>query len=379
MTGGPAVRPPMPVTFVCHTGAVGGAEIGLVNYLRTEPDIDATVVIVQDGPLRERVGGAKVRVLRSGSRRLPRPIDFVLALPGLRRALRGAHGVVVATTVWSAILCRLVVPRSRPVVLYLQDVLEGGWISPRQAAVLRSLVLPRVDAYMVNSRWTAQTLPPRERSTKPVSVVYTPSGGGDVSGGDRTDRRAPRMRVVCLSRLSPWKGQDLLMDAVLMLREQGHDVVESLTLAGGAHFGEDDYVRKLYEHPLNGSGVVRFTGHVEDVSALLAEHDVLVCPSTSPEPFGQVIVQGMSAGLAVAATSQGGPAEILEDGVSGVLVRARPEDWADALTRLADPGFRTQVARAGRARAERFSDAAVADGITAAIGVAARGRQAGAG
>ena len=53
-------------------------------------------------------------------------------------------------------------------------------------------------------------------------------------------------------------------------------------------------------------------GHVDDVVTLLEDHDVLVHCSTVPEPFGQVIVQGLAAGIPVVATDAGGPREILE-------------------------------------------------------------------
>lgn len=66
---------------------------------------------------------------------------------------------------------------------------------------------------------------------------------------------------------------------------------------------------------------VLFTGWLapEEVAAWYRAADILVVPSWY-EPFGMVVLEGMLHGLAIAATTVGGPAEILEDGRTGVLV-----------------------------------------------------------
>ena len=64
---------------------------------------------------------------------------------------------------------------------------------------------------------------------------------------------------------------------------------------------------------------VRFLGWREDVPRLLARADLLVCPSLH-EPLGNVVIEAWSAGLPVVATASDGPAGLIEDGVSGILV-----------------------------------------------------------
>jgi glycosyltransferase involved in cell wall biosynthesis len=61
---------------------------------------------------------------------------------------------------------------------------------------------------------------------------------------------------------------------------------------------------------------------------------VLLVPSWA-EPFGRVVIEGMAMGVPVIATAEGGPAEIIEDGVDGVLLPPRaPERWAHEVRRL---------------------------------------------
>jgi glycosyltransferase involved in cell wall biosynthesis len=63
--------------------------------------------------------------------------------------------------------------------------------------------------------------------------------------------------------------------------------------------------------------------------------DVIVHTSTAPEPFGRVIVEGMLAGRPVIATNTGGPAEIVHEPISGLLVApSAPIELANAIRRL---------------------------------------------
>src|SRR5690606_32450144 len=114
----------------------------------------------------------------------------------------------------------------------------------------------------------------------------------------RSSPRTP-VRLLFLGRLAPWKAPDLAVRAVTLLRARGIDVM--LSIAGEAHFGEDDYVAKLRELTTTVDGVTMI-GHVEDVPALFRTHDVTVHCSLHPEPFGQVLVQSLAAGVPVVAT-----------------------------------------------------------------------------
>ena len=80
--------------------------------------------------------------------------------------------------------------------------------------------------------------------------------------------------------------------------------------------------------------------------------------SVEPEPFGLVLVEAMAAGKPVVATAQGGPLEIVEEGITGFLVPpGDAEALAGALGKLlADEGLGRRMGEAGRQRAwERFS------------------------
>jgi glycosyltransferase involved in cell wall biosynthesis len=97
---------------------------------------------------------------------------------------------------------------------------------------------------------------------------------------------------------------------------------------------------------------VIFTGHQDDVMRVLDAVDVLLHPSRV-DAFPTALLEAMAAGVPVVASAAGGIPEIIENGVTGVLVPAPPS--VDELVRglgpvLDDRGTRVRLAEAGRAR-----------------------------
>ncbi len=143
--------------------------------------------------------------------------------------------------------------------------------------------------------------------------------------------------MAVLAQITPWKGQDTAVEAVALLRDRGLDV--RLLMAGEVKFrrpltryDNDTYLRELRARvsALGLDDAVTFTGHRSDTPSLLRAVDCLLVPSWA-EPWGRVVVEAMAMETAVVATSVGGPAELIEDGRSGLLAPPRdPVAWADA-------------------------------------------------
>jgi len=99
---------------------------------------------------------------------------------------------------------------------------------------------------------------------------------------------------------------------------------------------------------------VEFMGFCKDVPERIAAVDILVHASTTGEPFGQVILEGMAEGKPVVATNGGGVPEIVVDGVTGSLVpMGNAQAMADAVCDfLEHPEKAQQMGREGRRRVE---------------------------
>lgn len=102
---------------------------------------------------------------------------------------------------------------------------------------------------------------------------------------------------------------------------------------------------------------VTFVGFTERVEDELARMLVLVHASTVPEPFGQVIVEGMAAGLTVVAAAAGGPLEIITPEVDGLVVPPGDVPALAATLRrvIADPDLRERLGASARIRAQDFN------------------------
>ncbi|MGV9837759.1 glycosyltransferase [Nocardia niigatensis] len=165
-------------------------------------------------------------------------------------------------------------------------------------------------------------------------------------------RPAAETIVAVVGRLAPWKGQDLFLRALADVKTLPREVF----LVGGTFFDEEPYRAELEVHATALSLPVTFTGHVDDPESYLRQADILVHCSVLPEPFGQVVVEGMRAGCAVIATRPGGPEEIVEPGVNGLLVTAGDRAGLTRVldTLIADQELRIKLADAARVRARDF-------------------------
>ncbi|MEI6454236.1 MAG: glycosyltransferase, partial [Actinomycetes bacterium] len=116
-----------------------------------------------------------------------------------------------------------------------------------------------------------------------------------------------------------WKGQDLFLSA---FADAFCGTELEAVVIGSPLFGEEAFSAELLvlAETLGIAGQVDFRGFREDVASELARLDILVHASILPEPFGQVIVEGMASGLAVIVSNAGGAGEIISDDVDGLLV-----------------------------------------------------------
>ncbi|MCW3031817.1 MAG: hypothetical protein QOK19_2696 [Solirubrobacteraceae bacterium] len=209
------------------------------------------------------------------------------------------------------------------------------------AASAQGELHPARPTYVVNAG-----APPPERSAGP-GPLELPSG-------------VPVVGLV--GRLQPWKGQDRLLRAQALLRDRGHSM--HLVIVGGDAWGlSSEYASSLpgLVTELGLDGEVTMTGQVPDAGPYVEQFDVLVNAS-DPEPFGIVLLEGMSRGVAVVGVDSGGPAEFLQDGRTGILARSgSPEALADALEQLlVSDERRAEIAQAGlESYARDFTDAAM--------------------
>lgn len=361
------------VTYVDHCAQLSGGEIALLRLLPGVAEhADVTVVLGEPGPLVDELRDAgvvtRVEPLPGGAGSV-RKDDVGSALSGVRtvasvlvhvarltRSLRRDRPDVVHTNSLKAHLYGGLAGRLAgvPVVWHLRDRVAPDYLPAVAVRLVRIAAAALPSAVVAPSAGTLATLPRTRRAAvravlpdpyEPAPVVPRPHDG---------------LHVGMVGRLAPWKGQDVFLRALALL-PAGLPV--TAVVVGSPMFGETEYEQQLHElaAELGLADRVAFPGFVQDVPGVLAGLDVLVHASVLPEPFGQVVVEGMAAGLTVVASREGGPGEIVEDGVDGLLVApGDPQALADVLADvLADPGRRAALGRAARVSADRFRPAQV--------------------
>ena len=245
------------------------------------------------------------------------------------------------------------------------------WLSPVQRRAL-ALCCRAADAIAVNARSVAlhdrHGLDGRPLPADRITLV---PNGIDLARFDEEAARLPdppvpvlddpalrtRTLVVVSNMNLPDKGHADLLDACALLAAEGL-FVELLLVGDGA---ERPALAARAER-LGISARTHFLGRRRDVPRLLSRVALAVLPSWA-EGVPNAVMEAMAAARAVVATRVGGCPELIEDGVSGLLVPPRdPPALAAALGRLLrDPHMAADVGRAARRTiAERFSSGATA-------------------
>jgi len=206
------------------------------------------------------------------------------------------------------------------------------------------------------------------------TVQYAPDAATDVLERRGIDPDAPSIAFV--GRITRQKGVTHLLDATMHV-----DPAAQLVLCAGTpdtpEIGAEvaDRVQRLREQRGNVLWIDEMLPKPE-VIQILSHATVFACPSIY-EPLGIVNLEAMACRTAVVATATGGIVEVVEDGVTGLLVPFEPRDdgtyeprdpqgfaraFAERINALVhDPARAAEMGWAGRARAvERFAWPAIA-------------------
>lgn len=171
-------------------------------------------------------------------------------------------------------------------------------------------------------------------------------------------------RIVTVGRLVPWKGIPGLIDAVASLREEFPDI--SLTIVGD---GPDRTTLEAHAYT-NLPDRVIFTGALShaDTLAVMKNTDVFVLNSTY-EGLSHLLIEAASLGLPIVATSVGGNPEVVQEGVSGLLVPpGEPKLLAHAIMRICkDSALREKLEAGALESARSFSQEAMITGTVHAL------------
>ena len=350
---------------------------------RTGPGRQRAVFIVAPGGLKERGGmgrlvshitqhwsetgsGPAYRVIDPwGPRFLPvMPFFFARALVQiLWQALRGRIALLhVHMASWGSVLRKGVIVRLAyrlgiPVVLHLHagDFLAFYERMPSLGKRWTRGVLERADRLVVLSEGWRRALAEglkldARRLVSLPNAVPGPPEEALRRGGAEAGPGPDGCRILFLGRLEAAKGVPELIAALADPRLAGLDWRASLVGAGAV----EDYRRQAER--LGIGERLEFPGWQDSaaVRRRLAEADIFVLPSHF-EGLSMALLEALAYGLAVVATRVGAAEEIVEDGVSGLLIRVGDHEALvmSILRLVSDPILRAALQKHAR---QRFND-----------------------
>ncbi|WP_269585101.1 glycosyltransferase family 4 protein [Roseibium sp. Sym1] len=178
-------------------------------------------------------------------------------------------------------------------------------------------VMARGDAVIANSHFIAGLVADRHPFSKDrITVIQR---GSDLRGLDPANVSALRRQalkdqwgipsghpiIVNMARLTAWKGQKVLIEAMAHLMEA--EIGKPLAILAGDPQGRDGYMAEL-KRLIADNGLqdrVRLVGHCADVPAAMALADLAVVASTEPEAFGRAAVEAQAASVPVIVSDLG--------------------------------------------------------------------------
>ncbi len=293
----------------------GGAE-------RTTVDVAAAIVNAGGKAIIASQGGQMVEeLLKAGAVHLDMPVKsknpFVIWQNAYRLAAAiKTHKVDVIharsrAPAWSALMA------ARRTGIPFVTTYHGIYSQKGRAKALYNSVMARGDAVIANSRYTADLIAERHPFAKDnITVIYR---GSDLSAlapasVDNSRKQAlsedwglekGRPVILQLARVTGWKGQRVVIEAMAKLRDAGETAPIAI-LAGDAQ-GRDAYLWDLRDRIAKNrlQDQVRLVGHCADVPAALALADISVVASVEPEAFGRAAVEAQAADVPVVVSDLG--------------------------------------------------------------------------
>ena len=360
---------PLRILFVDHSGALGGAELFLLDLVRPYADT-STVITFESGRFTEQLEAQAVpyRILESGAalqrvRKNGTWMQGLYVLPALARTAQAvaqqarSHDVIVANSQKALLPAAWAARRTgTPLIWMVHDLLTPEHFGWMQRQLVTRIANASAALVAVNSRATARAFTDGG-GTGPIIEIPNGLDAAPFERARQNDSQALRTALNLphdapvlgvFSRLAAWKGQHVLLEAL-------HDLPTAhVLIVGEAAFpGDKPYAEQLRtqaHHPAL-RGRVHFAGHRADIPDLMAACTLIVHTSTAAEPFGRVVAEGLLARRPVVATDAGGVPEIIRPQHSGLLVP--PGDSAALAAAcqslLDDPDWAATLAHTGAA------------------------------
>ncbi|BAY13272.1 group 1 glycosyl transferase [Calothrix sp. NIES-2098] len=322
------------ILFLDQSGKPGGAELCLIDIAKPYRD-RSLVGLFADGGFKTLLqqNQIPVEVLTNQAIQVKKSSGLIQGLKSLRliipliiKVIKRArkYDLIYANTQKALVIGAIAsFFARRPLVYHLHDILSKEHFSQTNRRIAVNLANHFASVVIANSQASQTAFVQAGGHANLTTVIYN-GFEPEIYQTDESDVRQLQQELGLIgkfvighfSRLAPWKGQHILIDALAQCPQQ-----VTVILVGDALFGEQDYVKQLHNQvaDLGLENRVKFLGFRSNVPQLMAACDLVAHTSIFAEPFGRVIVEAMLCGTPVVATQAGGAMELIEPGINGFL------------------------------------------------------------
>lgn len=329
------------ILYICPSSGIGGAETFLKNTWmgHNKNYFEPHYLLFKEGILADflRDNQAPIDILTT-SPQLSKPKSWLRYAKDLAQHIHNLKiNLVHSTMAYSAFFsARTAHHYSKHI--WFQHGPASGWLDTVASTLPHS-------GMMTNSQYTLQAQLDLELSLLPLNknrkILVLPLGTPPISSSleevnsfkkyllEKYHLSEKTMIITLLCRIQPWKGVHHLIEAISHIR-QFPELRPIHVFIWGEEFKNNNYLKSLKEQ---AKGLpISFPGATNEKDLVLASSDVLVNASIQEEPFGLTLIEAMASGTAVIAPRWGGPLEIVEDGLSGLLYE--PTDSTDLANKI---------------------------------------------
>lgn len=348
----------------------GGAELSTVEIATAIVSAGGRAIVVTQG------GRMAPKIIEAGGEIVPfpagtkNPATMMLNARKLAAIIRAEHVDLVharsRAPAWSALSAARAT--KRPFV----TTYHGAYAEKGPLKRGYNSVMARGDVVIANSAYTAGLI--KARYQTPSTRIQIIHRGVDTATFDAAAvsperiaklrqawQLSPNQQVILKpARLTPWKGQSVVIDAMALLLA-AHPDGDCVVVFAGDDQGRTSYSDEM-KRQIAAAGLTRharLVGHVDDMAAAFALASVSVIASIEPEAFGRTAIEAQMMGCPVIATNIGAPPEtvlaephVTADAATGWLVPpGNPQALATALWAALSLSAHERAAMAGRSRA----------------------------
>ncbi|MFB2938195.1 glycosyltransferase [Aerosakkonemataceae cyanobacterium BLCC-F154] len=325
----------MKILFLDQSGKPGGAELFLLDIAKPYRN-NCLVGLFADGGFKKLLEQQEipVQVLTNQVIKVSKESSLMEGLSSLNKLAPLINKVIKISQDYDLIYANtqkaLVVGAiahfftHRPLIYHLHDILSLDHFSKTNRQIAVTLANRCASLVIATSQATKTAFIEAGGKPEIVEVVYN---GFQSENYEIDESKINQIRqnlgikqqfvVGHFSRLSPWKGQHILIEALTHCPEN-----VTAILVGDALFGEEDYTQQLHKQvaELGLEKRVKFLGFQADIAPLMKACDLITHTSISPEPFGRVIAEAMLCKKPVIAAKAGGAIELIEHQKTGWLI-----------------------------------------------------------